>query len=134
LKDPEVRSAIQKKLEKYDITPERVLAEIAKLGYSNMDDFVEPYGDGLRLALSKTTRDQRACIAELTEDTTGGSGDGERKLVVRTKVKLHDKTKNLELLGRHLKLFTDRVEHTGLEGLADRLNQVRNKKHASDGA
>ena len=28
------------------------------------------------------------------------------------KIRLHDKTKNLELLGRHLGLFKDKIEHS----------------------
>ena len=65
------------------------------------------------------------------EDTTGGSGDGERKAVMRTRFKLVDKGINLERLGRHLKLFTDKIEHSGLEGLADKLHRVRQRKNGS---
>lgn len=32
------------------------------------------------------------------------------------KFKLADKKSSLELLGKHLKLFTDKVEHTGAGG------------------
>jgi phage terminase small subunit len=119
LKKPEIVKAIQKKLAKYEITAEKVLAEIAKLGYANMQDYTRVDSDGKPvLDLSKITRDQFAAVAEITEDTTGGQGDGERKLVLRTKLRLHDKTKNLELLGRHLKLFTDKVEHSADDSLA----------------
>lgn len=36
--------------------------------------------------------------------------------------------KAYELLGRHLKLFTDKVEVSGLEALADRIRQARENK------
>lgn len=36
----------------------------------------------------------------------------------------------LELLGKHLKLFTDRVEHTGEIGLAERLARARERAKA----
>jgi hypothetical protein len=64
-----------------------------------------------------------ACISEITEDTTGGSGDGERRAVLRTKVKFWDKTRGLEMLGRHLKLYTDIVRHEGLESLVGVLGE-----------
>lgn len=51
--------------------------------------------------------------------------------VKRTKdgieIKVHPKEKALEMLGRHLKLFTDVVEHKGLEGLSDRLAKARER-------
>ena len=41
-----------------------------------------------------------------------GAGDDSRE-VRRTRFKLSNKRESLELLGRHLRLFTDRVEHVG---------------------
>lgn len=108
----------QEQFEALDISAKRVLSEIAKLSFSNMDDYVVTEGDKKVLNMAGLTRDQMAAVCEITEDTTGGTGDGERKVVVRTKFKLYDKTKNLELLGRHLKLFTDVIKHEGLESLA----------------
>lgn len=120
----------RKQCEKLDITAERVLTEIAKLAYSNMDDYVDVVSGQRVLNTGKATRDQMAAVQEITEDNTGGSGDGERKVVVRTRFKLVDKGINLERLGRHLKLFTDKVEHSGLNGLGDRLNKIRQRKNA----
>ena len=125
---PAVREAVakaQKKVcDKLEITAERVLQELAVLGFATMDDYTEDDEEhGLRLNLSKATRTQRAAIAEFTEDTTGGAGDGERKAVLRTKIKLWDKPRGLELLGKHLKLFTDVVKHEGLESLSQILTE-----------
>ena len=36
---------------------------------------------------------------------------------VNKKIKFYDKTKSLELLGKHLKLFTEKVEHSAPEGI-----------------
>jgi phage terminase small subunit len=121
----EAIAVAQKKVtDNLDITAERVLREIAQLGFANMDDYTtEDEEHGLRLDLSKTTRAQRAAISEFTEDTTGGSGDGERKAVLRTKIKLWDKPRGLEMLGKHLKLFTDIVRHEGLESLVGVLGE-----------
>ena len=123
----------KKQADKLDITAERVLRELALLAYSNMDDYVDlDLECGKRvLNTAKPTRDQMAAVSEITEDTTGGTGDGERKRVLRTRFKLVDKGMNLERLGRHLKLFTDKIEHSGLEGLADRLSTIRKRKLGS---
>jgi phage terminase small subunit len=121
LKNAEVRSKIDecitKRAEKLDISAEKVLAELAKLGFSNMRDYVKPTGDGhFDLDLEKATLEHWAAVQEITVDTTGGTGDGERRQVLRTRFKLGDKRGSLELLGKHLKLFTDKVEQTGADG------------------
>lgn len=129
LKNAKVKARLaelqKKQTDKLDITAERVLREIALLAYSNMDDYVR-IEDGKRvLDTSIPTRDQMAAVVEITEDSTGGSGDGERRAVIRTRFKLADKGLNLERLGRHLKLFTDKIEHSGLETLADKIAASR---------
>ncbi len=114
LSKPVVQAAIstgkEKQLDKLGITADRVLQEIAKLAFSNMGDYIRVEEDGRLSGLdfSKLTREQAAAIQEVTEDTTGGSGDGERRQVLRTRFKLADKGINLERLGKHLKLFTDK--------------------------
>ena len=113
-----------------DISAERVLREIALLGFSNMDDYVDIVGDKRVLNTAKPTRDQMAAVQEITEDTTGGDGDGERKLVLRTRFKLVSKVESLKLLGQHLKLFTEVVKHEGLEGLAQKTAALRARKRA----
>ena len=92
---------------------------------ANMLDYISVQdGDG-RIDLSTLTRDQAAAIQEIREDSTGGSGDGERKLILRTTFKLADKTKNLELLYKRLGLLKEKVEHTGLESLAEAIAKGR---------
>jgi phage terminase small subunit len=115
---------------KLEIKADRVAEELARLGFSNMMDYmrIDEEGKPTGLDLRNLTRDQAACIQEITEDTTGGSGDGERRLILRTKFKLADKAKNLELLGRHLGMFQDKLQITGIEGLAERLAEARRKR------
>jgi phage terminase small subunit len=100
-----------KKVEKLDITVERVLGELAKLAFSNMLDYMNTQEDGsAHVDLSKLTREQAAAIQEVTVDEyTEGGGENARN-VKRTKFKLADKRGSLELLGKYLKLFTDRQE------------------------
>jgi phage terminase small subunit len=114
------------------VSAERVLRELDILAHSNMDDYVRRTPDGnLQIDFTNVTRDQMAAVQEIKVDTTGGTGDGKREVVLRTTFKLADKGQNLERLGRHLKLFTDVVKHEGLEGLAEKLNVVRSRKNAT---
>src|SRR5258706_8279414 len=95
----------------------RVLTELAKLAFANMLDYmrVGPDGDPV-LDFSKLTRDQAAALVEVTvEDYLDGRGEDARQ-VRRVKFKLASKLVALELLGKHLGLFKERVEHTGKDG------------------
>ena len=113
---------VSKLIEKYQterasklgVKAERVVEELCRLGFSNMADYmrIDEEGKPVGLDLRNLTRDQAAAIQEISEDATGGTGDGERKLIIRTKFKLADKGANLERLGRHLGMFQDKVEHT----------------------
>lgn len=137
LKNPKVAKLIDKlnskRASKLDLRAEQVVEEIRRLAFSNMADFVSVGKDGKPggIDLSQLSRDQMAAIQEIREDTTGGSGDGERKAILRTTLKLSDKCRNLELLGRHLGMFQDNLKVTGLEGLADRLSEIRKAKNAA---
>ena len=97
----------QKKLaDKLDITVERVVGELAKLGFSNMLDYTRKTDDGLlAVDMSKLTRDKAASISEITSETVRMPGGADHGVVVKTKIKLHDKLSALEKLGKHLGMF-----------------------------
>lgn len=78
--------------------------ELERLVRANMKD----YGNPSSLDMDSITREQAAAIQEWSEDTTGGSGDGERKLILRTRLKLTDKLRAIELLYRRRGLITDK--------------------------
>jgi phage terminase small subunit len=115
------------------ITADRVLEEIAKLAFFNMEDVLDD--TGAMKPLNTWSRDSLATVQELTDDTLRSEGEA---VLMRRKVKLSDKKANLELLGRHLKLFTDKVESTVNVSLADlsddelmrRLKELKNKNDA----
>ena len=119
-----------KRASKLEITAEKLDEETARLAFSNMGDFVstDEQGKPKGIDLSKLTREQWAAVQEIREDTTGGSGDGERKAVLRTTLKLSDKKAALELLYRRQGLLTDKTQVSGLEGLADQLAAMRSRK------
>lgn len=106
------------------ITPESVVMELAKLGFSNMADYMRSSPDGdPYLDFSNLTRDQTAALTEVTvEDFKDGRGDDARD-VRRVKFKLADKRAALVDIGRHFGMFTDRVKHEGLESALDGLSR-----------
>jgi len=120
LRNAKVRAEIDKatadRCKRLDITADRVLQEIAKLAFYDPRNFFNANG-----TLKQVTElDDHTAMAlggmEINE-LWGPSEDGERQQIgVTKKFKLIDKGINLERLGKHLKLFTDKVENTGPDG------------------
>jgi len=126
----------QRLLDKCDVTAEKGLADIAKLAFANMLDYVTPQSDGTAFVdLSKLTREQAAAIQEISTDEVVEGREENAKTIRRVRFKLSDKRGSLELLGRHLRLFADKVELTGLENLPEILAEARkranNARHRS---
>ena len=87
------------------VSIERVLKELAKIGFSNLGDYVSPSGV---VDISRVTPEQFAAIGEVQTDTIGD--------VSRVKLKLLDKLRALNDLGRHLGMFVDKTE-TKVDGM-----------------
>ena len=66
----------------------------------------------------------------MTTDHTGGTGDGERRQILRTRIRLADKLRALELAGKHLKVFANRMEHDASQGLAEALRAALERANA----
>lgn len=121
LANHKVRAYLAKKTEtaaqKLGITHEKVLGELAKLSFSNMQDFIRTTSDGdAYIDLSELTRDQAAALTEVqVDDYVDGRGDDARD-VKRIKIKLADKRAALVDLGKHLGLFVEKLEVTGKDG------------------
>lgn len=127
LSKPEIRAridrAIAEQSKRTGINADRVVRELARVALANADDILDA-----KTAMLKdgVTRDDTAAVASVrvkTIPTADGQG-------VEREIKLHDKIKALELLGRHLGMFTDKVEHsgsinTGSRELASILQQMK---------
>lgn len=81
------------------INKDRVLMEIAKMAFMNIDDVID-----LDTAKVKrtATKEDLACIQSVKIKPTEFGTERE--------IKLCDKKSNLELLGKHLGMFKDKVE------------------------
>lgn len=103
-----------KSAERAEISIERVLRELALIGFSNMQDYMRPGTDGdPYLDFSGLTREQAAALAEVTvEDFKDGRGE-EARDVRRVKFKLHDKKGALVDIGKHLGMFKDDGDKPG---------------------
>ena len=122
LSKPNIQQFVQEladeRSKRTQITSDSVLQELAKMGFANMEDFTT-VREGLLVAdMTDLTRDQMATIQEFTVDTRKDGDD----TIEKFRFKLADKRGSLDLLGKHLKLFTDRVEHSVPEGVSFNMN------------
>lgn len=81
------------------VTVERVISELAAVGFANLGDFFKPGYDGDPFVdFSALTREQTAALQEITvDDYVDGRGENTRS-VKKIKFKLHDKPDALHKL------------------------------------
>ena len=65
----EIAKAQAKKAEKLDVTAERIVRELAKLGFSNMQDYVSVHDGSPFVDLAAVDRDQWAAVGEVTVES-----------------------------------------------------------------
>lgn len=94
---------------RHRITADKIIVELGKIGFADAGDYFSWGPDGVTVKpSSELTAEQRAVVAEASQTVSATGGT--------IKVKLADKIQALDRLGRHLGLFTDRLEHTGKDG------------------
>lgn len=110
-----VQKAMQDRSEKTGITAARVLTEIGRLAFADIRKiFTE---DGQLRPVHELPEEVAASISSVEVVTSKVPGGGPADVEYTSKIKFWDKRGSLELLGRHLKMFTEKVEHSGRIGL-----------------
>ncbi len=106
LKKPEIQKAIAKAMaersKRTGVNQDRVVQELARLAFINMTDVVDAEGK----IREDAAEDDRACIESIKykrSDTDIGTS-------VEREVKIGSKLKALELLGKHLGMWNDKVD------------------------
>ena len=104
-----------------NISQERVVNELAKIAFLNISDIIDQHGN----LKENVSRDDMAGIEWIRSKGI----ETENGYVRETEFRVTSKLKALEHLGRHLGMFTDRVELSGLQAeqgkLDDLIQQLR---------
>ena len=113
-----IAERMQARQERTEITQDRVLEELAAIAFARATDYAEVKDDQVFIKdTAGLSENQIKAIAGIKQGKFG------------IEVKLNDKEKALELLGRHLGMFKDRVEVSGREEektkLSDLIRQMR---------
>jgi len=134
LSKPIIQAEIQKhmneRVERVEITADRILQELGDIAFNDVNNVVyvdtREYVSGWKV-VQKETEDQpeikeplystaqMVVVKDLSQLTPL-----QRKSIASIKqgkegieIKFHDKIKAAELLGKHMKMFADKVEHSG---------------------
>lgn len=119
LTKPDIQEAIQKakneRSGRTQITIDMVLKELATFGFANIQDYVKHSQDGLIIFKS---------IDDIPEDAARAIeaikvvSDGKKNYV---EFKLHSKSRGLELIGKHLGMYIDKIGFDK-DSLPDKIN------------
>jgi phage terminase small subunit len=124
LTKPNIRAYIDKEIaersKRTGINQDRVIRELARIAFVNANDVINIDEATLK---DNATQDDTAAIASVKVKTIP-TKDGEG---VEREIKLTDKLKALELLGKHLGMFKDKVELSVLDTEKNKLDSIINQ-------
>lgn len=112
-----VRDYIEKRMvdrqKRTEITQDMVVEELASIAFSKATDYVQIVKGRVVIKDTDVLSDaQVRAIAGIKEGANG------------IEIKMNDKEKALELLGRHLGMFKDKVEVSGLKDEMSKLDSI----------
>ena len=105
------------------VTAEKVVFELARVAFFDPRRLYRE--DGTLKDPSEWDEDTAAAVATLDVITTFKGNHDHPKIL--KKLKLWDKPRALEMLGRHLALFTDNVNHGATDDLAGKLARAEER-------
>ena len=128
LTKPNISKAIAKAMaersRRTGISQDRVIEELAKIAFMNAADVINTDDASI---LEDASREDLSCIQSVKVKQS----DGKKGSMIEREIKLADKLRALELLGKHLGMFKDKLEITGIEEeqskLAELLQQRRER-------
>jgi phage terminase small subunit len=131
LRNVEVKKEIEKRkksrAELTDVKAHEVIRELVAIAFSDVTKIYEPNGNGEGLSLKSLDEiplDLRRCIKSIEQRPIVTKESGYIGNAI-TKVSFYDKTKAIDLLGRHLGLWDNAKEGGSLDHLQSLIDAIR---------
>lgn len=109
-----ISEAIAERSKRTGINADRVLLELARIAFVNADDVINAKDATLK---ENASRDDLAAIQSVKVKSFGEDG-------TEREIKLADKLKALDMLGRHLAMWNDRLQLSGMEEEKSKLDSL----------
>ncbi len=118
-----IQAALDKRSVRVGVDADWVLMRLKQIAGADMSDLATWNASGVSfLDSSLISEDAKASVQAIEESTNEFGGS--------FKIKQHDKLRALELLGKHLKLFTEKVEVKHTHTLEDLVAGSKTEKEA----
>ena len=119
-----IAKAMAERSKRTGVSADRVVMELAKIAFVNAGDVIDAETATLK---PDAAREDTAAIQSVKVKTFGEDG-------LEREIKMADKLKALELLGKHLGMFKDKVELSGtLETEKNKLDDLIRQMRGGDG-
>jgi phage terminase small subunit len=130
LADVSIQAAIAERIndrsKRTEITQDRVLLEIARLAFNDPRKAFDE--DGNLLPVKQWPDDVAAAISSIKVTEQRIDNDGDEIIASQIKeIKFWDKGKQIELAGKHLAMFTEKLNVSGKLSLEEMLNGLNDK-------
>lgn len=110
-----IDAELKKQMDRAELKSDDVIAEIRKVAFANLSKAYKENGELMHP--HEMPEDIQASLQSVeTFEEFAGRGEDRIEVGLTKKIKLNDKIRALEMLGKHFKLFTDVVENTGKDG------------------
>lgn len=108
-----VQERMQDRQRRTEVTQDRVIHELAAIAFAQITDYLEIRNNTVAIKdTAELSPGQISAIAGIKEGANG------------IEIKLNSKEKTLELLGRHLGMWNDKVEVSGLAEEQSKLSEL----------
>lgn len=116
----EIKKKMAERSKRTGINADRVLDELAKIAFANAKDIINFEDASVRKGANE---DDLACVQSVkVKKQTSDKGELEERQVT-----MYDKKAALELLGRHLGMWKDKVEVSGIDEEKSKLDNILNQ-------
>jgi len=129
LKQVEIKDALRVRYEANAMTANELLHHLAEIARGNIDDVIDNKGN-LDLARARELGKSPLIKSVRSKTVLFTDKDGEGSETFESEVGMYDRMKALELIGKHLAMFTDKVESVTWRTKA--IDDIRAGKYTHD--